>query len=220
MPSWSYSSLTKFETCARQYAIIKVYKRVKETQGEEMKWGNAVHKMMEERVRDGIALPDNCQKWEPLAKKLENMNGEKFFEQEFSFNELLEPVGWWDETSWCRGKLDFWVKKGSKAIVYDYKTGKIKKDLEQMRLFAAFVMQAHPEIETVETGYIWLAHAKINVERFTRADLPVIWNDFAHRARRLNMAYDQDKWVPNPSGLCKGWCPVGRTECNFWSPKV
>lgn len=213
MPPWSYSSLTQYETCPKQYHVIKVLKKIKTPMSEEMAWGNKVHKIMEERVRDGKPIPPDLFKWESLAKKLEAMPGEKFFEHEFAYNRNMFLGGWWDKDIWCRGKIDFWVKKGNKAIAYDYKTGKIKNDLEQLRLFAAFIMQSHKEIESVNTGYIWLADKKITHETFTREQLPKIWEDFTNRSLRLQASYDQDRWVPNPSGLCKAHCPV--LECDF-----
>jgi hypothetical protein len=219
MPPWSYSSLTKFETCPKQYQVIRVLKKVKEPPTEQTKWGEEVHLALEERVRDGKPLPDVMSKWENTAAKIAGIKGTVHCEHEFAFNFNLEPVGWWDESAWCRGIVDVWIDGGDKAIAYDYKTGKVKPDLDQLKLFAAFIMQSHPDVQVVSTGFIWLAHNKVTIETFTRKQVAGIWEEFIERSRRLQASYDQDRWVPKPSGLCQGWCPVGRANCDFWSPK-
>jgi hypothetical protein len=50
---------------------------------------------------------------------------------------------------------------------------------------------------------------------FTREQLPEIWNEFLPRLSRVAAAYEDDKWLPKPSGLCKNWCPVGQSLCEF-----
>lgn len=219
MPAWSYSSLTKFETCARQYQVVKVLKKVKEPPTEQTMWGQEVHLALEERVRDGKPLPDTMAKWESLALKILGTEGKVYCEAEIALNKNLEKIDWFDKDAWCRGIVDVWIDGGDKAIAYDYKTGKVKSDPDQLKLFAAFIMQTNPNINVVSTGFIWLAFNKVTINVFTRSQLPEIWQEFSSRALRMQSAYDKDKWLPTPSGLCYGWCSVGRDNCEFWSPK-
>lgn len=219
MPAWSFSSLTNFETCPKRYQIVKVLKKVKEPPTEATEWGTAVHLALEERVRDGKPLPDTMEKWEKVADKICGIKGKVYCEHEFAFDRNLELTEWMSPTAWCRGIIDVWIHGGNKAVAYDYKTGKVKQDNDQLKLFAAFIMQQHPEIEVVSTGFIWLAANKVTIETFTRNQLAGIWEEFTSRSLRLQAAFDRDKWIPKPSGLCSGWCPVGRENCEFWSPK-
>lgn len=219
IPPFSYSSLTKFETCSKQYQIVRVLKKVVEPPTEQTIWGQKVHLALEERVRDGKPLPDDMQKWEPIAARIASLKGDIHCEQEFSFDRNLDQCEWKDPEAWARGIIDVWVLNGSKAAAFDWKTGKVKHDIDQLKLFAAFIMQAHPQVETVSTGFIWLAHNKTTNEVFTRNQLPNIWEEFASRDLRRVNAYTQDRWIPKPSGLCAGWCPVGPANCQFWRPK-
>ena len=219
MPPWSFSSLTKFESCPKQYQIVRVLKKVKEAPTEQTRWGEEVHLAMENRVRDGTPLPDTMAKWEATAAKIAGIRGTAYCEHEFAFDRNLELTDWKSPTAWCRGIIDVWIDGGDKAIAYDYKTGKVKPDLDQLKLFAAFIMQSNPKIQVVSTGFIWLAHNKVTIETFTRTQLAGIWEEFISRSLRLQASYDKDKWVPNPSGLCYGWCPAGKANCEFWSPK-
>lgn len=219
MSAWSYSSITKYETCPRQYQVIKVLKKVKEPPTEVTIWGNAVHLALEECVRDGKPLPDTMAKWNSIAKKIAGTKGTIYCEAQFAFNRNLDAVDWWAPDGWCRGVIDVWIDGGDKAIAYDYKTGKVKDDPDQLKLFAAFIMQSNPRIKVVSTGFIWLAHNKVSVSVYTRDDLEDIWGTFIVRSARLQSSFDRDKWVPKPSGLCNGWCAVGRANCEFWAPK-
>lgn len=103
----------------------------------------------------------------------------------------------------------------TRHMLVTHNTGKVKTDGDQLKLFAAATFAQHPYLETVKTGYIWLAHDKVTTQEFKKDDVPGIWQEFLPRIQRMEKAQDDDKWLPNPSGLC-GWCPVGKERCEFW----
>ena len=218
IPPWSYSSLTKFETCPKQYHIVRVLKKVKEPPTAHTEWGNEVHSALGHRVKDGTPLPEKMQQWEPYAARFAALPG-VFAEREYAFNRNLEPVGWWDKDAWCWGIVDVGATAKSCAILADWKTGKPKPDSGQLQLFAAFHMTAEPEVKEVNTLFLWLAHNKATRQDYTADQIPAIWQEYVSRSLRLESAYENDKWPARPSGRCRGWCPVGRENCDFWSPK-
>lgn len=213
-PAWSYSSLTAFELCPRKYYETRVAKTVKEPETEVLRWGNAVHKALEERLRDGKELPKDMAQWEPLAAKLEARTGEIKVEQQLCVNHILSPTDWFGKDAWCRGVVDFMLIDDKKILALDWKTGKPKTDHDQLKLFAALLFHHYPAVEKVVTGYVWLAHGnKITTETFTRASVSDIWGEYLPRVRRLEHAMANDKWIPKPSGICRGWCYC--TGCEF-----
>lgn len=219
IPAWSHTSLTKFETCPRQYWLVRVAKKVVDVPGEQALWGQRVHKALELRVKDGTPLPDGMQKWEPICARILKTDGKLLTEQKMALDKNLRQVEWFAPTCWMRGVLDLSIEKNNKAVLFDYKTGKMKPDNDQLKLFAGMFMSAKPHIEKVTTGFIWLVNGKTTNAKFTRDDLPAIWQEYSVRSQRLDAAYQKDRWIPNPSGLCAGWCPAGRENCEFWSPK-
>lgn len=221
VPPWSYSSLTKYETCPRQYQHVKVLRSVVEPPTEATIWGNTVHEALEARIRDGKQLPEQVSQYEKHAKQFDRFRDKVhvLVEQRFAFDRNLQPCEWEETACWCRGIVDVGVLAPHRASLWDWKTGKVKPDSDQLKLFAAFVMQQYPTIKLADTGFIWLKFGKTTKERYTREQLPVIWEDFTRRSLRLEKSYEQDKWLPKPSGLCNGWCPVGRDRCEFWCPK-
>lgn len=219
MKAWSYSSLSKFETCPRQYQIIKVLKAVSEPPTEATIWGTAVHLALELRVRDGTPLPATMAKFEPIAARLASSKGEVFTELEIGITKDLQQTGFHDSNCWYRGIIDVGSAYTKAVFLGDYKTGKVKANHDQLNLFSAAYLSIRPELEVARSAYIWLAHDKMTRKDIKREIVPEIWNGFRRRIERLELAFEHDKWIPKPSGLCRGWCPVGRGHCEFWTPK-
>jgi hypothetical protein len=103
----------------------------------------------------------------------------------------------------------------TKKMLVTHNTGKRKVDSDQLKLFAAMAFAHYPWVEKVVTGFIWLKEGKFDKESFTREQVPDIWNEFLPRVKRVELAYEQDKWPAKPSGLCKAWCPAGKPLCEF-----
>jgi hypothetical protein len=214
LPAWTFSQLEKFETCPKQFYHVRVAKDIVEPQTEATLWGSKVHTAMEDRIRDGTPLPEGMEQWEGFAKKICAMPGEKLAEEKMALDKSFQPTDW--DNAWTRGIADMLIVHGNKAATLDYKTGK-RKLTHQLMLYAAYTFAYYPEVETVTTGFVWLRDKKIDRETFTRADIPTIWGTFLPKVRKLEAAYEKDKWMARPSGLCNGWCPV--RSCEFYKDK-
>ncbi len=216
--AWSYSGLSQFINCPRQFEAVRVLKSVKEAQGEAQLWGEWVHKQFENRQRDGTPLPADLAEHEGYMKQLEALPGKHFCEQKMALNHKVEPCGFFDPGVWNRGVIDFVAIHHHIARVVDYKTGKVKPDLKQLALFALFIFHTYPQVTKVDTTYYWTIDPKKPTEQeFLRGRLPDIWKKFLPDLKQYNEAFKTNTWQPRQSGLCHGWCPV--TECEFWKPK-
>jgi predicted RecB family nuclease len=169
---------------------------------------------MEYRIKDGTPLPEGMTQWEGLATKISNMAGEKFCEVEMALDENFQPAPWGN--AWTRGIADLLIVNGDKAVNLDYKTGK-RKLTHQLMLYAGYTFAIYPQVNTVVTGFVWMRDKKIDKETFTRDQVPMIWQTFIPKVRKLESAYERDAWPCRPSGLCKGWCPV--KTCEFYKDK-
>lgn len=215
IPAWTYSQLEKFENCPRQFYHVRVKRDVVEPPTEATLWGGRVHEAMEYRIKDGTALPEGMTQWEGLATKIANMAGEKFCEVEMALDENFQPAPWGN--AWTRGIADLLIVNGDKAVNLDYKTGK-RKLTHQLMLYAGYTFAIYPKVNTVVTGFVWMRDKKIDKETFTRDQVPMIWQTFIPKVRKLESAYERDAWPARPSGLCKGWCPV--KTCEFYKDKT
>lgn len=213
IPAWTYSQLEGFDTCPRQYHAVRVAKTVPYVQGVEAAWGDRVHKALEDRVKHNKPLPEGMTQWEGLVKKIASMPGEVLTEKKIALDKNFKPVDYFSAAAWTRGQGDVIVVSKSTGIVLDYKTGK-RKLTDQLALYAGYMFSMFPELETVQSGFVWLKDKKIDREDFHRKDVPVIWQKFLPKVAKLESAHERDSWPARPSGLCKAWCPLLTCEFN------
>ena len=212
---WSFSSLNAYEQCPRRYNITRIQKLLKEPQTESTLHGNEVHKALELGLKGEQVLPKKYAQWEPLVQRIRKAPGKKLVEYKFALTKGFRATEFFAKDAWVRGVIDAAVLGVKTATVLDWKTGKPKFDTDQLKLFAGVTLAAYPYLESVNTGYVWLAHNRVDNKIFTKADVPGIWQEFIPRVQRMERSLEKDDWPPKPSGLCKSWCPVGRKLCEF-----
>jgi hypothetical protein len=212
---WSYSSLTKFETCPRQYKLTRLTGEIVEPPTEATTHGKDVHKALEDYLTGDAELPPKYENYRPIVERVKATPGELLVEHQFALTSSFKPTEFMADDAWVRGVIDASVVNGETATSLDWKTGKPKEDGDQMRLFAAATFALYPEVNIVNTGYVWLAYGKISKQKYKREDVAGIWQDFLPRITRLVKAKERDNFVPKPSGLCRRHCPVTNDLCEF-----
>jgi len=215
---WSFSRLNTYENCPRRFFHQYVEKSYREPPQEHLTWGTRVHTEMEERVRDKKPLSQATAKWEPYAKTFDDLrdNGAIILvEQKLGINKdgevfVLDDID--DERAWGRGIIDVLAADVPKALIADYKTGKVKKDFTQLHIFAKLVFGLRPDIEVAKLMYIWLKFNKVTTEEVTREQIERKWENIVKRVQAMEDAVETGKFPERPSGLC-GWCYA--RQCNF-----
>lgn len=207
--------MSAFEQCPLRYKLTRVVKKVKEPDTEATLWGKRVHSALEERIRDGTPLPATLAGYEGIASKVASSQGEVKVEMKIGVNANFGATGFFANDVWCRGVIDVAIVNGDKAVILDWKTGKPKPGSDQLKLSAGMAFAEFPQVKSVETGFVWLKNNKVDRDTFTREHVGDIWSSFMPRVARLNMAFENDRWPANPSGLCKNYCPVGKSNCEF-----
>lgn len=215
--AWSYSGLSQFVNCPRQFEAVRVSKTVKEVQGDAQVWGEWVHKQFENRQRDGTPLPAELAMHEGYMQQLQALPGRHMHEQKVALNMQMQSCDFFAKDVWNRGVIDFVAIHNHVAVIVDYKTGKVKPDLKQLALFALFMFYTYPQVTACYTRYYWTQTRKETEQEFLRGRIPEIWRKFLPDLQQYNEAFKTDVWQPRQSGLCAGWCPV--TECEFWKHK-
>lgn len=219
--SWSFSSLAEFESCPSRWASKRFYCTTVEPETEQMIWGTRVHKAFEERIRDGVPFPkDFPSTYEPWARVLEKLPGEKFFERKFAVKSNHQPCDWFEGTG--RGIVDLLILHEGVATIIDYKTGKKKDDQTQLELFSWFVVNEFDFDRTIKTfkhRYIWLKDNTTTGGELAYLDAKLVINKMLPRIDAMERAWNTETFPCFPSGLCVGYCPV--TECiHFKERKV
>ena len=216
--AWSYSSLTAFETCPKRYYLTKISKQVFEPQTEAMDWGNKVHKALEHRLIKGTPLPESMAVFNTVAQTVvDRAKGKKIeAESKMALTSSFKGTTWFAKDVWVRGITDFTISKDTTVFIGDWKTGKPTPESAQLKLTAAMTMHLKPYVTKVINAFVWLKTGGITHETFTREDIPAIWQEFTPRVARLEHAVAENKFPARPSGLCKNWCPVGKSHCEHW----
>jgi hypothetical protein len=214
----SYSSIKMYENCPKRYFHQRIEKSVKDSGNAVTQYGERVHKALELRLGEGEVLGREAEKYEALCASIEKLAlgaDALTVEEELTLNMDLKPTGWWDSDAWMRSKIDVLVRKGDKAVMFDWKTGKRRPDFDQLELFALQVFAHYPQVRTVKTTFVWLKDMAMDHETYTRDDEADLWTKLLNKVQRIEGSLEHNKWPAKPSGLCN-WCPCQPT-CEFSS---
>jgi len=206
--AWSYSKLKNFDTCPLRHLKVDVQKEFKEDESEQLRWGNALHKGLADRLGKKVALPSTMAAYEPMIQRLEQVPGEALVECKFAINDSFGPVEFFDRAAWFRGIADVLILNAPVALAIDYKTGKVVEDSQQLALMAACVFAHFPAIMAIRTEFWWLKEDATSRQDFRRQDMPDMWRALWPRVQALKRANETMTYPPKPGGLCRNHCPV------------
>jgi len=211
---WSFSRLNTFENCPKRFYYQYIEQQYHEPPQEHLQWGTHVHEELEKRMRDKTSLPLPLQKHEHYMQTFEKAGdgGRILVEQKLALTEDLQPVPMEHPDAWCRGIIDLAIIKDNKALIVDYKTGKMKNDFTQLHLFAKLLTAKYPFVEQVMCQYLWLKFNKATKDTVDVEKIEKKWGKIKERADRMMEAVKHDKFPERPSGLC-GWCYA--RNCSF-----
>lgn len=215
---WSYSSYDSYKTCPRKFYEEKISKKYPFKDTVHTLWGKEVHSALENRVNYGTDLPQNMVRFQPVADRIIDAPGDNYPEVKFAMDADLNPVDFWDKAAYSRGVGDLVKVHGSKAAVVDRKTGKRKPKSLQLDLMAVLTLSWFPEVEEVTSCFMWFKEPKRPTsKKFLRGQEEEVMSQFSQGVEDMKYSFEHDVWPENPSGLCRGWCPV--KECKHWQPK-
>lgn len=215
-PAWSHSSLKDFEGCQRRYQEVKILKNYPFTETEATRYGNQVHKAIEDYIQDGKPIPPEYSQFQPVVDAMLKKNGRKLAEYEMALTVDLKPTGWKDKDVWVRGIADILVIDDDNltAWVGDWKTGNNKyPDRDQLVLMSLMVFAHFPHIRKVNSALLFIVKNDMVKMSMAREDADKHWWDYRERTARLEASFANDVWNPNQTPLC-GWCPVKTCEFN------
>lgn len=216
--AWSFSALDSFEQCPRKHYETKISKRWDDPPSESANWGKIVHKAFEDRIERKIPLPEALALGyaEPIIQALERQPGTMRAEYKLALNAQFQPTEFFAKDAWVRAVGDVTIHNptNTKAFALDWKTGKYKDGDAQLRLQAAVMFCHYPQLQEIGITYAWLKDKRTTDRRYVREEMPVIWQEFLPRAKRMEQQIADQKFDPKPSGLCKKHCPVLSCEHN------
>lgn len=214
--AWSYTRLKNFESCPKRHWHVDINKDVKEEEGEQLLWGNAVHKALADRIQKGIELPKGMGHYEKWVQRIVTGQGNILVEQQLAINADFGPTAWFPSDAkkagtgdpWYRGIGDVIKIVGPVALIVDWKTGKIIEDSQQLALMAACVFAHHPNVMKVRSEFVWLKEDANTRGNFHRNEMAAMWKHIWPRIEALKHAHETTTYPAKPGYLCKRYCPV------------
>ncbi|MCA9367022.1 PD-(D/E)XK nuclease family protein [Candidatus Kaiserbacteria bacterium] len=218
--TWSYSSLTQFETCPHQTFLAKVEK-LPQASSPALDRGNQIHKLAEDYVKGegGDQLPDELKKFASEIEELKQLYAEGTVEVEgdWAFTTDWETTGYYADDTWNRMKLDVLVRDSlTSAKVVDYKTGKKFgnefKHAQQGQLYAVGTFLRYPELQYLEVEFWYLDHGEKLQKTYTREQAMMFLPMWTQRATKLTTCTD---FIAKPSKSNCRWCSFKNNGCEW-----
>jgi hypothetical protein len=208
--AWSYSSLSLFQQCPKKYYHLKVKKDIVEKQTHALIYGNEVHKVAEEFVKEDKPIPE---KYEDICKpvyRVKDMKGEKHCELRLGMTKELKPCKFFDDDVWWRGVIDLLIVNGDKGKIIDYKTGKNSKyaDIKQLDLFTVAAFTHFPDLTEIKAGLLFLVTNDFITKSYNKGDVIGIMSNFYKEVDIMDTCFKEDVWNAKPNFTCYKYCPV------------
>ena len=215
----SYSFLNEEANCPRKaYHRYVARDLPREEKSDAQKEGIQVHSAFERRINEGTPLPSLFLKWEPVGdmfdryvKRFAEHGGFIRAELKLAMNANHKPVDFWNKSGWLRGVIDVAVVfPGYRtAQLWDWKTGKVREDPQELEIQGLLLKAAHPKLENITGRYVWLKDEKLGTEH----DLSDTDRTAASVRAQLSEIQRRKDWPARPNPLC-AFCPVKSCEHN------
>lgn len=195
----SYSALKMYEQCPAKYKFIRIDK-LQEPSGPAAERGKLIHAEIEAVLKGQLELV--CDELEYLLPKMDEWKQKNAqSELEFAVDNNWNAVDFHDGSAMFRGIIDLYYEQGNTAVVLDFKTGKERDYLDQVRAYAAVILATKPHIHQVTPmiEFIDLQKSTEYMTFYTR-DIEAMKADLNGR---MNIISFDKFFSANPSGLCK-----------------
>lgn len=207
LQAFSFSRIEGYETCPKKFHAISVAKTVQDPPNEHTTYGTDLHKAFADFFRKGKPLPLHLRMHTPMLTKIKSAPGEFICEQQIAINADYKQTGWFDKDAYCRVISDLTIMHKSHAVMFDWKTGKLKDDFTQLRLAAAVMFLIAEELNTISMHYVWTKSKQITSDKMTRDEMPGVWASLIPRIERYQTAFDQGIFEARQGFHCR-YCPV------------
>jgi hypothetical protein len=176
-----------------------------------MELGSKVHKAIEDRLGKGVELPPEAAQHEGLMQPIAAFPGEKHYEWRLGMRLDGTSCDFDDEAAWGRGIIDVALLNGPIALLFDWKTGRVREDPTELQIHAVLLRAHHPELRTVTGRYVWLREGRVG-QVHDLSDTVVTLARIRGQMEKFRTNMRTGDWQKRQNVLC-GWCPV--YDCEF-----
>lgn len=223
--AWSFSRLKDYESCPLKAYMKYVEKRSQDHMDRTAAdRGTMVHLACENFVKGEGDFIKEMAKFRDYfgALRTEYQEGNVTLEEDWGFDTDWSPCGWFDETVWCRMKLDNLrvITKDENnnpihIVATDYKTGKKYGNEvshgQQGQIYALGTFLRYSSCEVVDVELIYLDQGQTTKRTYTREKAMKFLPSWTTRGKKMTEATD---YPPKPNKMTCMWCPFGPQNGN------
>ena len=209
---WSFSFLRDMANCPHKAYRKYVSRDLPKEDTPELREGIITHKLLEDYIssKGKTRLPVEL---EMHAKPLVNVGA--VAEIKLGMTEDMRRAQFFGrgaDEPWGRGKADVVVLNPPTAVIFDWKTGRVREDDRELRCLSLLLRANYPTINRVIGHYVWLKTGKLGTAHDV-TDVNQTYHGIVASMAGVEARVMQDaKWEPTPNPLCS-WCPVA--DCRF-----
>jgi PD-(D/E)XK nuclease superfamily len=217
---WTYTLLNTLDTCQHRAFRQYILKDTPYAETDAIREGNRVHKALEERINKGISLPEDLRaQCDAFCLMLDGIGDAKgvlpglTVQAEVRMGMLENGTGcdFFDRNVWGRGKADLIVRNDTTAMLYDWKTGKVREDPFELELQALLLKANHPSLQIIKGRFMWLRRAEVAGTAYDLSDTLRTAQKVRHALGIIEDCRAMGMWIKSPGPLC-GWCNVSDCE--------
>jgi hypothetical protein len=206
--AWSYSRLSVYRKCPRQFKY-KFVDKLQEPESEAMARGNAIHLALQlfiEKKAKSIPKEMKASLGAKYSDLLVLRNAGAKCELEWAVDKDWQPVSWFAREAWLRAKLDAFVvlNGGTTLDLTDHKSGKIYTEphAEQLEIYAAVGYAFHPEVEEIIARMLYIDQGQ---------SVPSVFTDLEKTIPKLRKKWSR---IAAPLFKDKAFKATPGRECN------
>jgi len=224
--AWSWSRLNTFEQCPRKFFLQNISKELKYVRSAAAKRGDDLHKSLELACNKYISTRGQVSLAAELPAELAHMSKlisgllrdvpaidstvDTYYAVDADFTVLSN---YFSKATFLRFSVDLGIRRGKKATIIDWKTGKNYGYADQLKLMAAVTMSIiWPGVDEVTAYYVYVDQNEVSKRTFKRDDLDDIWDDLLGRAYQMQKSVESGEWPECKNNFCK-WCDATPAMC-------
>jgi len=234
MIAWSYSRLKVFEQCRRKFQLQFITKEVPFVENLPMREGKRKHDILERATKILVLdrtkpLPESdvSHVYPMLYNFVCNHTAVKP-ELELAFRRDLSICKWFAKDTWLRVKIDLigtsldlagspYAHQNGIVSVLDWKSGKVRVDLDQLRLYNIAGLLYNDSIWESRAALVFIDQKQCSkIVATKRSDLQAELEEFSDRSEAIQIAAERDSWPAQQNMYCK-WCGANVLQCEYAS---
>lgn len=220
---YSFSKISTF-SCPMKFKLNYIDKIRVKTSNIALEKGSYIHQMLEDyskSVEDSnfefrLSTPEQIREYQEIFQNfVDSPEGHKYLdpepfgvELEFALkieDKKLVPTNYHNKQALIRGKIDHAIRPSvNRMILLDWKTGKVKDvpDVLQVLVYAVWCFYNFPEVDVVDTAFVYVEHSQSKEYTFTRANLKKFEEKMLQKIIEIELAKEFPK---RETALCN-WC--------------